>query len=338
MSRTFFICTALLAAIGWSSTAPAVDPTGTALEPNQTVVFEGYPAIRNQWGELQVQSLARLAARRGEGLVLRSEFRSAQGRSLALVGQAFDSGKASLSISLGSSVIGLEVAPDRQPVLSGLLKPRSERALKQMMESGVPVDSLAYFLEPAIEWQDWELFQEFAAFLRTAEADLELSSPAERDDILNDEWARICDLALETLGEDEKLGLSSEILMSNALSCIGNAILAASGNLALWNTRLDCLMCAVSKRPTYCNPCAAAIGVAAGSLMTAVTECFGDSPPDPDNPPPPPGAGNLPAPIHMPPNQVLVPIYSLETVTICVDGTCYQQTVVTIIGWQLIER
>ena len=315
-----------------------MDEISTSLAPNQSVVFEGYPAISNQWGELQVRSLARLAARRGEGLVLRSEFRSAQGRSLALIGQAFDSGKASLSIDLGSSVIGLEIAPDRQPVLSGLFRPRSEQARRQMLNTGIPVDSLAHYLEPAIEWDDWELFQEFTAFLRAADSELQLSSPAERDEILNEEWSRICHLALASLTEDEAAGLSSEVLMSNALSCIGSAILAASGNLALWNQRTDCLMCALTKRPPYCNPCAAAIGVAAGSLMTAVTECFGDAPPDPDIPPPPPGAGNLPAPVPMPPNQVLVPIYRIETVTVCVDGNCYQQTVVTIIGWQLIER
>ncbi len=342
LSLVLLLLAALLAA---GSTASAADPHGEAAAKaldrgNHVFLFEDFPSVDNAWGSLQVNSVARVKGHEERQVtMLRATFSSTAGKQLELVASAAEEGLVSLTVSTENSEWTMRWNEDSQPVLYGLLEPRNPSHIKSIISHGINVEDLPRYFKPAIHPDDFDVIVDFLAF----QNELPYSHPEFLVDqdwelLAEKEWQRLCQLSLDHLSDEER-ALIEDAVRSSAWSCLSSALVAAGSTLQLWQSSVECAMCLISRIPVYCNPCAAKLGIASGSLMGAIVHCFGDDGPAPDDPPPPPppGAENtLPAPIPAP-GGWLVPIYQVITTVVCVDGDCWTQTHLIVSGWRFVE-
>ncbi|MCC5863919.1 MAG: hypothetical protein JJU31_02240 [Wenzhouxiangella sp.] len=345
--RARFLLTLLLfAALAAGTTASSAeqrgeDATGAFDRGNHVFLFEDFPSVENAWGSLQVNSVARLDGHEArQTTMLRATFSSTTSKQLELLASAAEEGDVFLVASTERSEWTMRWNEGRQPVLYGLLEPRDRSHIESIVSHGINVEDLSRYFKPAIHPDDFDVIIDFLGF----QSELPYSHPefsvGEDLELLTEmEWQRQCQLSLDHLPDAEGREQVENIVMSSSLACFSSALSAAGAAVSLWQSSTACTTCLLTRSVTPCNLCAAQLGIASATLMVAIVTCFEDdeSPPEnPPPPPPPPPGFTPPPPVPAPGGGVLVPIYELRTTTVCVDGTCWSETQLVVVGWQLI--
>ncbi len=333
----------LLAALAAGATASAAEQRGDAATSafdrgNHVFLFEDFPSVENAWGRLQVNSVARLDGHEGrQTTMLRATFSSSTSKQLELVATAAERGDVFLVASTERSEWTIRWNEDKQPVIYGLLEPRDRSHIESIISHGINVEDLSHYFKPAIHPDDFDVIMDFLGFQNELSySHPELSVGEDLELLAEEEWQRLCQLSFDGMPDAEGHEQVENTVMPSALDCVGSALSAAGGALSLWQSSNACTDCLASRLPQPCNLCASQLGAAAGSLMVAIVTCIGDdesAPADPPSPPP----GVAPPPIPAPGGGFLVPIYRLVTTEVCVDGTCWTETQLVVIGWQRIQ-
>lgn len=342
----------LFVALTAGTTASAAERHGEAATSaldrgNHVFLFEGFPSVDNSWGSLQVNSVAGLKghdARRST--MLRATFTSTTSEQLELVASAAEEGDVFLVASTKRSEWSMRWKQESQPALYGLIEPRDPSHIEAIISHGINVEELPRYFKPAIHPDDFGVVMDFLAF----QSQLPYSHPefsiGEDWELLAEmEWLRLCQLSLDHLPDENGRAFIEDAAILSSMACFGSALAAAGSSLQLWQQSVACATCLATRAPSICSTCASQLGIAVGSLTLAIVTCFEDDelapddppPPQPPQPPAPPGGGGAPAPIPGPGGGLLVPIYQEITTTVCVDGVCWTETQIIVLGWQYIH-
>lgn len=299
----------------------------------QTFESQDFVLHSNSLGELRLDVIGIVDLPFGSRKTLRFVFDDHINEPLQLALSQSSDDTVSLTFSIpGVPALLFEKNPRESFVRhEGLLTAHSDAHFDQMLKYGIHTGRIEDFMRLSIDPELLRGMQSFAKF--SADLNIEILSGSLSAAKLSEEWLQVCsDLSANPGGIVSSLNQGQGYLGDAGIqswSCVGAFLSAAGGTLALFNSFPDCGLCALWRNQRYCSECAAITGVAVGSLIAAIDQCFGNDPePVPPVPPAPPTGYGGPVPIPDPGGGGWwVPITTTTTVLVCIDGECVEQTI-----------